>query len=488
MAQIGSEVRREISHINPLCFGISLAGLVGAIALVRSDWISKIPANWRLPFKAALILTPTSGLFASWLTFRPKANQYRREIDLSRAIVEQDLEEVSRLLDEGASLGIEAGMRPLHAAANYGSVDIVDLLLTRGADKESRDPGGCTPLIRASKRGKADNARALLDAGAATDACNARGHCALHLAAARGCYDLAELLVQRGADLDLQDPSGKAPFQIACESGHYELALLLVEKGADLRKVARATWMTSGIGDDLRAAMEARDPGSTHRMDWLWWQKFAATVFDVNGALESRLRRDDPSKTLSLAGGHHRMWSDYLATLLEDESVANFFVRAIRAPNPLDHFKEGNPAIVYERRTPLATGDYPHPTAYLLMPDGRLFVCNQSRQEIGLFRFDPDELWAGHIEQMEDRRSELSLPLEELEPIRGSFPQRRAGSRMGSMIALMQLLWVMVGQDHFDRLNAKIRKSAIEGLEAISKKSAYPNEGLLEAVRARYEQ
>lgn len=59
------------------------------------------------------------------------------------------------------------GLTPLHAAATWGHVDIVKLLLSPpslggGADREKKDHDGYTPLMVASHNGHSDVVLALL--------------------------------------------------------------------------------------------------------------------------------------------------------------------------------------------------------------------------------------------------------------------------------------------------------------------------------------
>ena len=68
------------------------------------------------------------------------------------------------LLNAGARVGIfgDNGYTPLHYAAQSGGVNVVRLLLERGADKSAVDKSGNTPLALARKSEHAEVAELLL--------------------------------------------------------------------------------------------------------------------------------------------------------------------------------------------------------------------------------------------------------------------------------------------------------------------------------------
>ena len=79
---------------------------------------------------------------------------------------------LSLLIDRGAALGLSPEVRygsegtPLGKACTWGHVDAVRLLLDRGADINLKDHGGEPPLFHALRSGKVDVVRLLLARGA----------------------------------------------------------------------------------------------------------------------------------------------------------------------------------------------------------------------------------------------------------------------------------------------------------------------------------
>ncbi len=94
----------------------------------------------------------------------------------------------------------DAGIAPLHKAANEGHMSVARFLLDHGADVDVKDREGDTPLHLAAGRGQQAMVELLLAHKANVDGRNNSGHTALHWAAARGFLSVAELLLNSGAD------------------------------------------------------------------------------------------------------------------------------------------------------------------------------------------------------------------------------------------------------------------------------------------------
>ena len=97
--------------------------------------------------------------------------------ELHYAAVEGRLDDVRRLIDEGADAAAadSALMSPLHMACQQDHVDVAQALLAAGAPVDARDSFGNTPLWRAVfafRGGEPTLIRMLLDAGADPDSKN----------------------------------------------------------------------------------------------------------------------------------------------------------------------------------------------------------------------------------------------------------------------------------------------------------------------------
>ena len=119
------------------------------------------------------------------------------------------------------------GWTPLHLAAFYGRVGMVQWLVEHEADTTALSSNAmCNQPLHAALAGACceQTVDLLLAAGAPVQSVVASGVTALHLAAARGHRVLVEKLLQAGADADARLASGQTAAELAGERGHADLA------------------------------------------------------------------------------------------------------------------------------------------------------------------------------------------------------------------------------------------------------------------------
>jgi len=124
------------------------------------------------------------------------------------------------LVDRGAPPGVQDDREDtsLHAAAREGKWEVVGLLAERaklgsGGGLDSPDFDGATLLHLASEAGRLDLVRLLVSKGAAIDARTMLGLSALNLAEAGGFKEVAEFLAGKGADRSPQRfPELRGPY------------------------------------------------------------------------------------------------------------------------------------------------------------------------------------------------------------------------------------------------------------------------------------
>ncbi|KAF8488030.1 ankyrin repeat-containing domain protein, partial [Russula emetica] len=121
---------------------------------------------------------------------------------------------------------------PLHSAALYGDLEMVQVLLDYGADVNSKDRPGNTPLDYASRSGHCDDARVarlLIAHGADPNTRNEYGLTPLHWASMFGRIEIVRLLIEHGANVEVKDNEGRAPLDVASGEQHEEIIKLLSE-------------------------------------------------------------------------------------------------------------------------------------------------------------------------------------------------------------------------------------------------------------------
>ena len=122
----------------------------------------------------------------------------------------------------------------LHKAVSRNDRETIDLLLSKGAGIEERDPAGYTPLHIAAALGNMELVRYFVeDLGADV---NSRDYCErtpLHKAAASLKGDIVKYLIEHDADIDAIDIFGESPmFEAAYINRPNKIAKLLIANGA----------------------------------------------------------------------------------------------------------------------------------------------------------------------------------------------------------------------------------------------------------------
>ena len=120
---------------------------------------------------------------------------------------------------------------PLHSAAYYGDVEMVQKVLDLEADVNLRNKHGQTPLdycalIPSAFRNiptfpilLANVARLLLDHGADINTRTHDSWTPLHTAVDSECIEVVRVLLEHGANVDAEDGQGRTPFTLAMENG-----------------------------------------------------------------------------------------------------------------------------------------------------------------------------------------------------------------------------------------------------------------------------
>jgi ankyrin len=167
-----------------------------------------------------------------WTAIADHLISYGATVDPVIAIFQRDFDQVDRLLSEG--LDPNYAIKPanttlIQAAARVNALELVEILLSRGADVHQIDREGRTALHYAAASPEV-TAR-LLQAGA-NPRSTKQTSSPLHQAVKEANLSVIELLLANNADANgIGNPT---PLQDAVEAGHTEVVALLIQYGADV--------------------------------------------------------------------------------------------------------------------------------------------------------------------------------------------------------------------------------------------------------------
>lgn len=115
---------------------------------------------------------------------------------------------------------------PLHFAAGYNRVPVVEYLLSHGADVHAKDKGGLVPLHNACSYGHYEVTELLVKHGASVNVADLWKFTPLHEAAAKGKCEIVRLLLRHGADATKKNRDGATPLDLV-RDGDQDVADLL---------------------------------------------------------------------------------------------------------------------------------------------------------------------------------------------------------------------------------------------------------------------
>ncbi|KAK2766808.1 hypothetical protein FQN54_006122 [Arachnomyces sp. PD_36] len=220
------------------------------------------------------------------------------------ALRRKHLNIVQLLLDSGAPIdspGTEKRWTPLHHAAHLGLVDMIDMLLERGARTDVLDSTGCLALHRAAHSRQIESLQLLIKRGAVIDGKSTCGRTALTHALQSEKPEVVQTLLDNGAvihsskefqailqmaawrgNLDLIRPLGRTnnhahedyftdALYLACIMDHPDVIEHLMHAGADADKADHHGWRAWG------AVFGSGNP--RHDVSWVL-KKFGPTLYD----------------------------------------------------------------------------------------------------------------------------------------------------------------------------------------------------------------
>mmetsp|Transcript_25912 Transcript_25912/g.45686 ORF Transcript_25912/g.45686 Transcript_25912/m.45686 type:complete len:878 (-) Transcript_25912:91-2724(-) len=176
-------------------------------------------------------------------------NQPRRrnlEKELHSAVSSGNVKMIRQLVQEGANMEVsfQEGLTPLRHALRSCKWEVISCLVELGANVNvTTKYSGKTALHIASLHGQIDLVSLLLSRGANIEASD-DGKTPLAMACITGKLGVMNLLLDKGANMEARDNHGFTPIFHACESGQLEAVRLLLNRGANVNAVTSVGWTT----------------------------------------------------------------------------------------------------------------------------------------------------------------------------------------------------------------------------------------------------
>ena len=127
-------------------------------------------------------------------------------------------------LTENPNAPRNTGFTPIHSAAIYGHLEVVRLLMTATTNPNTPDKEGWTPIHCAAKEGNLEILRLLMTSTGNPNAPGNYGWTSIHISAWKGHLDIIRLLMtSTDANPNVRTIYGQTPADIARRCGHLEV-------------------------------------------------------------------------------------------------------------------------------------------------------------------------------------------------------------------------------------------------------------------------
>lgn len=149
---------------------------------------------------------------------------------------EGNLKAIEEYLKNGYNIfGNYCGLKPIHIAAENNQIAVVKFLLQHGERVNSIDEeDNNTPLHYACMTGSLEMVKLLISKGADVDAENYVKETPLLQAVYNGNSEIVEILLKNGADVEVRTENDRTALMIAATNGNLKNVELLIKEGAKI--------------------------------------------------------------------------------------------------------------------------------------------------------------------------------------------------------------------------------------------------------------
>lgn len=155
------------------------------------------------------------------------------------AVKTGDIKKVESYLEKGVDINSRGGLYlwpPLHYAVHDNNLDMVKLLIDKGANVNRKTMEQVTALMWATDIG---NTEIVLENGADIDAINFKGHTALIIAVRKEKLEMVKFLIDNNAELNTKSNYGQTTLDEALEYDLKEIVAILMKNNAKLGEEIR---------------------------------------------------------------------------------------------------------------------------------------------------------------------------------------------------------------------------------------------------------
>jgi ankyrin repeat protein len=191
--------------------------------------------NGHPPLIAAIVnnrFDVAQALINAKIGLETKDHGWQERTPLGWAVFERNSDIVKLLLDANVPLEDQTidGITPLLSASRTSNIELVQLLLERGANANAIDVNGNNALYACDE----NIVKILIDNNTDINYQNLRGQTPLHHAARFGYLKIVEVLISSHANMEIKDSKGMTPLLQALDKKQYDIASFLIKSGANV--------------------------------------------------------------------------------------------------------------------------------------------------------------------------------------------------------------------------------------------------------------